>query len=49
MMWNYYRNNYEILLQEFGLDSPALGIILLEITRSFEDEFLFFEVNDDFT
>ena len=44
LMWTYYRSNYDELVKEFGLDSPALGLILLEISKTFEDEFLFFEV-----
>lgn len=44
LMWTFYRSNYDKLIDEFSLDSPALGLILLEIARTFEDEFLFDEV-----
>lgn len=45
LMWNFYRSNFDELVTKFGLDSPALGILLLEITKTFEDEFMFFEVS----
>ena len=44
IMWYFYRANFDKLAQEFTLDTPALGLILLEIARTFEDEFLFDEV-----
>ena len=44
-MWTFYRANFNKLVEEFTLDTPALGIILLEISRTFEDEFLYHEVN----
>jgi hypothetical protein len=43
-MWYFYRANFDALAEEFTLDTPALGIVLLEIARTFEDEFLFDEV-----
>lgn len=45
LMWTFYRANFNKLVEEFTLDTPALGIILLEISRTFEDEFLYHEVN----
>ncbi len=44
LVWNYYRANYDSLVDEYSLDSPILGQLLLEIVKSFEDEYLFFEV-----
>jgi hypothetical protein len=42
--WNYYRANFEELVAEYSLDSPILGQLLIEISRTFEDEYLFYEV-----
>ena len=44
LIWNFYRANYEQLAEEFPLDTPTLGLMLLEIVRTFEDEFLYQEV-----
>jgi hypothetical protein len=43
-MWHFYRANFDSLAEEFTLDTPDLGIVLLEIARTFEDEFLLDEV-----
>lgn len=44
LIWNYYRSNYKALVDKYELDTPILGRLLIEITATFEDEYMFFEV-----
>ncbi len=45
LIWNFYCSKYKLLVNdELSLESPALGDMLLLITRTFEDELLFDEV-----
>jgi hypothetical protein len=43
-MWLYYRRNFEKLIQTYGLEDPDLGQALIDISRTFDSEFLFLEV-----
>lgn len=42
--WSYYRSNYNELLYEYGADDPRLGVMLLDISDSFETIYLFSEL-----
>lgn len=42
--WDYYRINFRELINEFGENDARLGQMLLDITKTFENEFLFYEV-----
>ena len=44
MAWDYLRTNFNDLIEQFGEDDPRLGQLLLDITSSFENEFMFNEV-----
>jgi len=44
IVWDYFRINFGDILDEFGLEDPRIGQLLLDITSSFENEFMFFEV-----
>lgn len=43
--WNYFRINYNDLVNTYGYDDPRLGQALLDIAFSFESRFLFNEVS----
>lgn len=43
--WDYLRFNYINLISEYGEDDPRIGDLLINIASSFENEFMFFEVN----
>jgi glutamyl aminopeptidase len=45
IVWDFIRINYNDLLDKYGLDDPRLGQMLIDITFSFETEYLFNEVN----
>lgn len=42
--WDYVRNNFNDIENEYGLDDPRLGHLLIDIASSFENEFMFYEV-----
>lgn len=42
--WDYYRINFTALIEEFGEDEARLGQMLIDITKTFENEFLFYEL-----
>lgn len=42
--WLYYRRYFEKILEQYGLDDPDVGQALVDITRTFDSEFLFFEL-----
>jgi len=44
LTWNYFRREFSALVQQYGLEDPDLGTLLIDITKTFEEEFLFFEV-----
>ena len=48
ILWDEFRKEYENLVVQYGEDDPRLGWILVEITESFETEFLFQELLDFF-
>ena len=48
LAWDYFRLNYQNLLEKFGYDDPRLGQALIDISSTFENEFLFFEVSNIF-
>jgi hypothetical protein len=43
-MWNFFRTSYSDLVSDLGTDDPRLGQLLIDISQSFEDEFMFYEV-----
>lgn len=45
IVWDYFRINFGDILDEFGLEDPRIGQLLLDITSSFENEFMFYEVS----
>ncbi|RMZ99456.1 glutamyl aminopeptidase, partial [Brachionus plicatilis] len=42
--WNYIRANYDNLLEEFGLDDPRLGQMVIDVSSTFETESLNYEL-----
>jgi aminopeptidase N len=44
LTWNYFRREFSALVQQYGLEDPDLGTLLIDITKTFEEEFLFFEL-----
>jgi hypothetical protein len=42
--WDYYRNKYQEIDGVFGFENQAVGQLLIDISSTFENEFLFFEV-----
>lgn len=44
LTWNYFRREFSSLVQQYGLEDPDLGTLLIDITKTFEEEFLFFEL-----
>jgi len=42
--WDYFRINWREIFEEFGEDDARLGRMLLDISKTFENEFLFFEL-----
>ena len=42
--WDYYRENFNSLLDTYTEYDPRLGQLLLDISRSFENEFLFYQL-----
>jgi hypothetical protein len=44
LMWDFVRLNYAGLLEFFGLEDPRLGQMLIDISRTFENEFIFYEL-----
>lgn len=42
--WDYYRINFRQLIDDFGQNDARIGQMLLDITKTFENEFLFYEV-----
>jgi len=43
IIWDYFRINYREIF-EFGEDDPRLGRMLIDISKTFENEFMFFEL-----
>jgi hypothetical protein len=48
LIWNYIRANYAEIIITYGLDDTRLGQMLLDITSTFADEFLYEQVYDYF-
>jgi hypothetical protein len=44
LAWDFLRTNYRKLLAVYGKDDLRLGQLLLDISETFEDEYMFFEV-----
>jgi len=44
LAWDYLRANYRSLVNKYGKDDFRLGQLLLDITETFEDEYMFYEV-----
>lgn len=42
--WDYMRMNYPALEKQFGEDDPRLGQMLIDVTSTFENEFLYEEL-----
>ena len=42
--WDYLRSNFFQLLDTFSLYDPRIGQLVVDITKSFETEFLFFQL-----
>ncbi len=45
IVWDYFRINFNEILEEFGLEDPRIGRLLLDVSSSFENEFMFYEVS----
>ena len=43
--WGFLRSNYKNLVNKYGKDDPRLGQLVLDISSSFEDEFMFIQVS----
>jgi hypothetical protein len=48
IIWDYFRINYEAIFERYGEEDPRIGQLLIDIVTSFENEFLFYEVNSNF-
>ena len=44
LVWNDYRAHFDELISQYSIDDPILGQLLIQIARTFEDEFLLYEV-----
>ena len=44
-VWNFIRANYDSIVEEFGLDDPRLGQMIIDVSYTFESESLDYEVN----
>ncbi|CAF1012394.1 unnamed protein product, partial [Brachionus calyciflorus] len=44
IVWDYFRFNYKEIVEEFGENDARLGRMLLDISKSFENEFMFYEL-----
>jgi hypothetical protein len=44
IVWLYFRRNFDEILDRYGLDDPDVGQALVDISRTFDSEFLFFEL-----
>ena len=44
LIWDWFRIQFEGIFNYFGEEDPRIGQLLIDITRSFENEFLFYEV-----
>lgn len=44
MVWDKYRMEFNDLIEKYGQDDPRMGWILVEVSESFETEFLFYEL-----
>lgn len=42
--WDFMRINFKTLIDEFGNDDPRIGQMLIDLSRTFENEFMFFEL-----
>jgi hypothetical protein len=47
IIWDYFRINYEAIFERYGEEDPRVGQLLIDIVTSFENEFLFYEVNSN--
>lgn len=45
LVWNSFRSGIKELIESYGEFNPILGRLLIEITTTFEDEYLFYEVH----
>lgn len=44
LVWDLFRAGFNDLVEDYGEDDPRIGWLLLEITQSFETEFMFYEL-----
>jgi hypothetical protein len=44
LAWDYYRFNYDTILEIYGEDDPRIGLMLIDICKTFETQFLFYEL-----
>lgn len=44
LVWDLYRDRYLDLIEDYSEDDPRLGWLMLELSQSFETEFLFYEL-----
>lgn len=44
IVWDYIRINFKDISDEYGEDDPRLGRMLLDVVKTFENEFLFYEL-----
>lgn len=44
LAWDYLRTNFDLLIETYSEDDPRLGTLLIDITESFETEFMFYEL-----
>lgn len=42
--WDFMRINFNNLTNEFGNDDPRIGQMLIDLSRTFENEFMFYEL-----
>jgi hypothetical protein len=49
LAWDYYRINYDSILELYGEKDPRIGLMLIDITKTFENEFLFYELLEHIT
>ena len=44
LAWDYVRENFKKIIDDYGEDDARLGQMIIDISRTFENEFLFFEL-----
>jgi hypothetical protein len=43
--WDFIRANFESLVEEFGIEEPRLGQMVIDVCSTFENDFMLNEVN----